>query len=206
MTSNLQPLLATFRVADAALVIPAPVINLGGTFALGFDVRDIHFEPGGNRAFLTQANPPSVMVLDTRPLQNSTTPGQPINKLVDIIDVCQAPSHMGVRRSLAAGAPGAPTLTTTQLYVACFLSNQIMVVDPDRPGVSDTILVGRGPNDLAFNFSDWDASQPLVPAHRRAWVTQFSEHSLGEIDLEPGSPTENRLVARIGKPVPPPTP
>jgi hypothetical protein len=204
MTSNLQATIATFRVAQVGVIVPAVSFSLGGAFAIGTDVRDIVFEPGGNRAFLSENNPPSVLVLDTR-VTEGRNPGQPINQLVDIINVCQEPSQMGVRRALVAGSPGSPPLLRTQIYVVCFLSNQMMVVDPDAPDVLDTVLLGRGPNDIAFNFGDDDVTPPKPPA-RRAFVTQFSEMSVGVIDLDPNSPTRNRLVARIGKPLPPPHP
>jgi hypothetical protein len=205
MTSNLQATIATFRVAQVGVIVPSVSFNIGGAFAVGSDIRDIAFEPGGNRAFLTENNPPSVLVLDTR-VTDGRNPGQPVNQLVDIIDVCQEPSHLGVRRSLVAGSPGSPDRPQTELYVACFLSNQIMVVDPDAAQVEDTILVGRGPNAMVFNFGDADDHVTPAPPARRAFVTHFSEMSIGVIDLEPGSPTRNRLVARIGKPLPPPHP
>src|SRR5262249_35719886 len=127
-------------------------------------------------------------------------------QLTDIVDVCQTPSHMGVRRGNVQGAPGTPDHVQTNLYVVCFLSSQVMVVDPDAPLVQDTILMGRGPDEITFNFGDdGDPDAPPAPPARRAWVTHYSEMTIGEIDLDPGSPTQNRLVARIGKPVPPPS-
>jgi YVTN family beta-propeller protein len=206
MTSNLQPTIATFRVANAEVIVPSISFSFGGAFAIGSDVRDIQFEPGGNRAFLTENNPPSLLVLDTR-TTDMRNPGQPLNQLVDIVNVCQTPSHMGVRRAMVAGAPGTPARLKTDVYVVCFLSNQVMVVDPDAPGVEDTILVGRGPNEVVFNFGDSDdPDAPLTPPARRAFVSQYSEMSIAVIDVDPGSPTRNRMVARIGKPLPPPKP
>ena len=66
--------------------------------------------------------------------------------------------------------------------MACFLSNQIMVVDPDAAQVEDTILVGRGPNAMVFNFGDADDHVTPAPPARRAFVTHFSEMSIGVID------------------------
>jgi hypothetical protein len=200
LTSNLQPTIATFRIADFDVVVPSVTFSVGGAFATGNDVRDVAFEPGGLRAFLTANNPPSVVVLDTAIKQNAAARGQPNNQVVDIIDVCQTPSHMGVRRAIVPGAPGTPGNNgrlRTQIFVVCFLSNQVMIVDPDLPAVSDTIIVGRGPNDIAFNFGD---QQSPGAGPRRAYITQFAESTIGVLDLEPGSPTENRLVARIGLP------
>jgi DNA-binding beta-propeller fold protein YncE len=84
-----------------------------------------------------------------------------------------------------------------------------MVVDPDRAGVDETILVGRGPNDFAFNFSSvnpdgsLDTDLDVQPIHKRAYVTDYTESTISVIDLDPGSMTENRVVARIGLPSPP---
>jgi DNA-binding beta-propeller fold protein YncE len=201
LTSSVNPLLATFRVADADLVVVAPesTFALSNTFAQGTDVRDIIFDNGGQRAFVTENNPPSVLVLDTR--IDATEGSQPHNIVTDIIDVCQTPSHMGVRRLTVAGAPGAPPYVKTKLVVVCFLSNQVMIVDPDRPGVDDTIFSGfSGPNDLTFNFSDPGSAQPIadigLPHH--AYVTNYSESTIAVVDLEPGSPNENRVLAHLG--------
>jgi YVTN family beta-propeller protein len=185
LTSNLQPTIATFRIADVHVVVPSIAFSLGGQFATNNDLRDIIFEEGGNRAFVSVNAPPSLVVLDTRTNPNGTTPGAAVNQVVDVVNICQIPSHMEVRYVQT------PAGRRPRLYVACFLSNQIMVVDPDAPTVVDTILVGRQPNEIAF---DEDPVRPV------AWVSQFGEHSIGMIDLQRGSPTENRLIARIGLP------
>ena len=62
------------------MIVPQPQLQHRRRFAIGTDVRDIEFEPGGNRAFLTENNPPSVLVLDTR-VQPTPRPGQPLNQL-----------------------------------------------------------------------------------------------------------------------------
>ena len=205
MTANNQPNVATFRIADVKVVVPAPTFSVGAPFASGNDVRAIAFDQGGNRAFLTDNNPPSLIVLDTRtlPVSGSVLPGTPTNTVLDVINVCSTPSHLTLRTVEVPGAPGQPSRLATRVYVTCFQSNQIMVVDPDLAVVTDTILVGRGPNDLVF------ADGPSITEanrHPRAYVTNFSEMTIGVIDVERGSKTENRMIARIGVPVPPPLP
>ncbi|HWE30346.1 MAG TPA: hypothetical protein VHB97_20210 [Polyangia bacterium] len=203
VTSTVNPLMATFRIADANVVTVSSqsTFALSNTFAQGTDVRDIVFDTGGQRAFVTENNPPSLLVLDTR--TDATEGSQPHNIVTDVIDVCQAPSHTGVRRFVVAGAPGTPPYVKTKVAVVCFISGQVMIVDPDRPGVDDTIFSGfSGPNDIAFNFSDAGSAQPIADAGlpRHAYVTNYSESTIAVVDLEPNSATENRVLARLGHP------
>ncbi len=201
LSSSVNPLMATFRVADVNVVSSSATFALSNTFAQGTDVRDIKFDTGGQRAFVTENNPPSVLVLDTR--TDATEGSQPHNVVTDVIDVCQEPSHMGVRRFTVAGAPGTPPYVKTKLVVVCFLSGQVMIVDPDRPGVDDTVFSGfTGPNDVAFNFSDVGSAAPIadIGLPRHAYVTNYSESTIAVLDLEPGSPNENRVLAKLGHP------
>jgi hypothetical protein len=142
-----------------------------------------------------------LLVIDTS--TDKTEGAQPHNLVTDVIDICQTPSHSGVRRFTVAGAPGTPSYTKTKVIVACFLSSQLMIVDPDRPGVDDTIFSGfSGPNDLAFNFADPGSVQPIadVGVPRHAYVTNYSESTIAVVDLEPGSVYENRVLAKLGHP------
>lgn len=193
MTSNIQPTIATFRIADVNVVVPAFNFSIAGTFPVGNDVRSIAFEAGGNRAFFTENNPPSVVVLDTRPQPPPASGTVAINQPVDVIDVCQEPSKL-LTRTVQVLNGGGTTQARTRVYVTCFLANQMMVIDPDRATVLATILVGRGPNDMALSDDG------------RGFVANFSEQSIGVLDLDPASPTANRMVARIGIPVPPMNP
>ncbi|MCU1277839.1 MAG: hypothetical protein JWM53_1385 [bacterium] len=207
LTSNVNPLVATFRVGDSNLVIPQATFGVNSSFALGNDVRDIHFDSDGNRAFVTDANPPTLLVVDTR--TDTTNGNVPRNIVTDIVDVCQTPAHSGVRRFAVAGAPGTPAMRKSKVIVVCFLASQLMIVDPDRPGVDDTIFSGlSGPNDIAFNFTDDDAADKItrVGVPRHAYVTNYSESTVAVVDLEPGSPTENRVLARLGYPPDGPNP
>jgi hypothetical protein len=200
MTSDVQAEIATFRIGESNVVIPDVTFPLNGSFAQGASTRALAFDTGGQRLFATDANPPTTLVIDTR--TNTTQGDQPHNTVTDIVDVCQTPSHFGVRRFVVPGAPGTPALLKTKIAVVCFLSSQIMIVDPDRPGVDDTIFSGlSGPNDIAFNFTDDGDPNPvtqIMPRH--AYVTNYSESTLAVVDLEPGSPTENRVLARLGLP------
>jgi hypothetical protein len=202
VTSRLNPAVAMFRVADvSSLILPAPGFTLNnGPYLLGDDVRDLAVQADGNRAFFIENHPPSLFTVDTRPIESSST-GFPTNQVVDIVDVCQGPSHLGLRQWTEAGGPDAPDRVITRLYVVCFQTGQVAVIDPDLAIITDTILVGRGPNDIAFNFGD--GIQPATPLPRRAYVTNFTDSDVSVIDLERGSPTENRVISRIGLTSPP---
>jgi DNA-binding beta-propeller fold protein YncE len=195
MTSNLQPLITTFRIADVNVVVPSVTFSIASQFNAGADGRSLVFQPDGNRLFMTENSPPSVLIFDTSTPTGPAMPGAPMAALRDVVNVCSLPSHLDMFTVNWQGGEGAPTRPLQRLYVMCFVANQIMVVDPDRPGVDDTILVGRGPNDLVFK-----SGNGVTP---RAYVTLFSEHTVGVLDLQPGSPTEHRMTARIGLPVPP---
>ncbi|HEY2748958.1 MAG TPA: hypothetical protein VGL86_30265, partial [Polyangia bacterium] len=194
LTSNTNPLVATFRVADADVVTVAQNTQfvLSATFAQGTDVRDFVFDNGGQRAFLTENNPPSLVILDTR--LDPTMGNQPRNVVTDVVDICQTPSHTGVRQLDGQ----------TKVIVVCFLSGQLMIVDPDRPGVDATIFSGfAGPNDITFNFTDpgvTPATTQILP-DKHAYVTNYSESTIAIVDLQPGSPTQNRVLAKLGHPL-----
>lgn len=206
LTSNLNPEISTFRLANADIIVGQSTFALSASYAQGGDVRDIAFDVGGNRAFVTDNNPPSLFVLDTS--SDPTIGNQPRNTVTDIVDVCQTPSHLRPTKLAVAGAPGAPAYVKTKVVVVCFLSSQVMIVDPDRPGVDDTIFSGLGgPNDVAFNFYGVGEAPPSTvttvvtpPLPRHGYVTNFTESTIAVVDLQPGSKTENRVVARLGFP------
>jgi hypothetical protein len=137
MTSNIEATVSVFRVADVGVVITQPQVEftLSAWFAAGTDIRAISFSSDGNRAFVSENNPPSIVVIDAHPQPGGgagpTALGNPANQVVDIIDVCQEPSNMRMRNVTIAGAPGAPSRIESQAWVVCFLSNQVMAVNVD---------------------------------------------------------------------------
>jgi hypothetical protein len=214
VTSRLNALVSMFRIADVNLILPGPQFGIGsGPFAIGEDQRDIVFDPcpdtqPGCRAFAVQNHPPSVYTLDTRlnPPNGPATgapAGLPINAIVDIVDVCQGPARLALKRSHRLGPEG--DVPVARLYVNCFASGQVLVIDPDAAMIVDGILVGRGANEMAFNFG-WDEvlrRDLPEPAHRRGYVTNFLDMTISVIDLDPGSSTEDHVIGRIGITDPP---
>jgi DNA-binding beta-propeller fold protein YncE len=75
-----------------------------------------------------------------------------------------------------------------RLFVDCYEGGQVNVVDPNLMALEATIDVGAGPADLQFTAGD-----PTT-----AYVAAYANNNIAVLDLRPGSPTEYRVVQRIG--------
>jgi hypothetical protein len=147
----------------------------------GTDVRGIWFS--GNRAFVlhrndsdTLANPAAVVVLDRQSLSDGTPSDSPIA----ILQVCNGPTAMQMK-DVGRG---------DRLFVTCYDEGLIYVIDPDALVVTGTIDVGAAPTSLVFS-----TREPGI-----AYVASFANNYVSRIDLRRGSPTENRVLLRIGLP------
>lgn len=77
-----------------------------------------------------------------------------------------------------------------KLFVPCFESGQVYVVDPETTKLDSIIDIGRGPSSIAFSPTD----------PRIAFVAGFADNNVSVIDLDPKSANEYRVVQRIGFP------
>jgi hypothetical protein len=204
VTSRLNATISMFQVSPENRILQAGNFAISaGPYLTGADVRDLAIQADGARGFFIDNQPPSLFTVDTRTIASSGSDNAfPANQVVDIVNVCQGPSNLATRTFVEPGATGAPPRTVTRVYVICFTTGQIAVVDPDLGLVVDNILVGSGPNDLGFNFGG--PGQP-VPPHLRGYVADYTDSSIAVIDLDRGSPTENRVIFRIGRSQPPVT-
>ena len=235
VTSQLTAQLSSFRLASTAgpTVVPGLLLSLGGQFSTASqDVRDIVFEPGGERAFFTVYSPPAVAIMDTR-LRNGTA-GVPINQVTSITNVCPGPSRIVMSRVPRQNM--GQTVLATRLYVSCYLSGQVAEIDGDTGELISTIQTGRGPLSMALNFggaqngidpcadpyvSDGEAKRlgvicptgantlrphPLGPSQPatgpRAYISNYLDNAIAVLDLDPRSPSYRRMIARIGLPSP----
>jgi len=114
-------------------------------------------------------------VLDRSRLPDGTVSNAPVG----FVEVCSGPTSM----QLHDAGRG------ERIYVTCYDAGEIDVVDPVTLSVV-AIDAGAGPTSLVFS--------PLDPA--AAYVASFANSHLSIIDLAPGSPTEYRVVLRIGLP------
>lgn len=147
MTSRLSGQISTFRVQSAGpALVPGLLFTIAPFFAgTGQDARDLVFEPGGGRAFLNVQTPPALLTLDTRP---DPLTGVPVNQVLSTVDTCPGPARLALARTPRSGAGGRRTV----LYIPCYQTGQVMVVDPDGGQLLTAIQVGRGPQTLVLNF------------------------------------------------------
>jgi hypothetical protein len=132
------------------------------------------------RAYVLHRNdamtdPAALVVLDRTPDET----GRPTNLPISVIEVCTGPSNLEMHD---AGRGN-------MLYVTCFEGGQIYVIDPSLLTLAAAIDAGRGPTNLVF-----------APDGKTAYVGAYADNSVAVIDLAPGSPTEFRVVQRIGFP------
>jgi DNA-binding beta-propeller fold protein YncE len=146
----------------------------------GSDARAIVFAPDGGRAFITERQPPSVVVLNTGA---PGIGGSDRVATVAPIEVCDEPSTLMVRQL---------DTNTLYLYVICFADRSIFVIDPDLGAVVDSIQLPDGPNSLAMD--------PTTAAQPYGYVAGFRENTVGVIDLNPANPTFDQVIGLIGTP------
>lgn len=148
---------------------------VGGTSGGSSDSRGLAFSNNGDRMYVLNRRPPTVQVYDT----SLDETGVPKNRGLAATDVCRN----------ASGLTVANVGDGDRAYVSCFADGTINVIDP-RGGAMLTrvITVGRGPYALAIS-----------PVHRKLYVSNFLEDTIGVIDLAPGSASADRVVLRIGE-------
>jgi YVTN family beta-propeller protein len=154
---------------------------VGGQAGASSDTRGMRFSSGGDRLYIVNRNPPSLMIYDT----SVSDTGFPANKAIGATPLCRDASTV---TAFDAG-------DGDRAFVSCFDDGQVYVIDPSGTGsVAAIINVGRGPYAIA-----------AAPSRNEIYVTNFLEDTIAVIDVAPTSPTRNRVVLRIGIPKPPPT-
>lgn len=189
--SRLRPVVTSFivvglgSVAGGSCAAPAEgntardlvIVPSGSSFATGLpgtEIRGVELMPADprsgqvRRAFLLQRTPPAVVAVD---LDVGNVPST-------VIEVCDDPANLAMH----VGLDG------PMLYVTCFKSNQVYVIEPAVPRLRAVISVGRGPAATVFD--------PADPT--RGYVIGFGGNNVSVIDVDPSSPRQFRVIQRIG--------
>jgi DNA-binding beta-propeller fold protein YncE len=166
-------------------LVPGDSFFPSAFFPSGMDIRGLVMSADNRRAYVlhrngipsyARDNPPALIEVD----RSLDAQGRPVNRTVEVVEICSGATEL--HQHDAGRGP--------RLYVPCFESGQVYVVDPRLMEVSAVINTGRGPTTLAFSPSD-----PAV-----AYLVGFSDNNISVLDLRPGSPNENKVVQRIGFP------
>lgn len=168
-------MLYVHRPASSAypIIVPSEFFFLDQVFPSD-DGRGIAFSADGTRVHIVNRDPPSLSILDT----SLDAQGFPANDLTGVVEICTDASNVTI------ADPGAGE----RAYVTCFPSGQVWVVNPFSMIVESIIEVGRGPHAVALSVD-----------RQQLYVANFLEDTVAVVDVEPGSPTENLVVMRIGR-------
>lgn len=140
------------------------------------DTRGMAFSSDGTRLYVLNRRPPALHVIDA----SAGPTGTPKHVAIGAHDVCRTASVVAV------GDAG----HGDRVYVTCFQEGELYMLDPlGGVTVEDIVTVGRGPYAVA-----------LSSARKKLFVTNFLEDTIAVLDVDPASPTYNRVVLRIGKP------
>jgi YVTN family beta-propeller protein len=163
-----------YLVRSNFFFLDAAGANNGGSS----DTRGLAFADGGKRMLVANRRPPTLQIYDSE----DDAAGFPKNTAVAVYDICRETS------GLAVGNVGDPEGELA--LVSCFGDGTVYVIDATGRRATDAIVtVGRGPFDVVIS-----------PVHKKAYVTNFLEDTVGVIDLAPGSPTRFHEILRIGEP------
>ncbi|HEU4734585.1 MAG TPA: hypothetical protein VFT22_42130 [Kofleriaceae bacterium] len=150
--------------------------NAAGAAAGTLDTRGMEFSADGNRLFVVNRRPPSLQIYDT----SIGVDGFPLNRPVGASDICPEASTLAV----VDNGDG------ERAYVTCFQDGQVYVIDPrGESRLEDVLTVGRGPFGIVAS-----------PRLRQLFITNYLEDTIAVVDVKSGSPTQNRVVLRIGIP------
>lgn len=139
--------------------------------------------------YVANRSPNSLIVGQTRQV-DADNPMQALPTFHDTIPLTQGPSR--VIRGYVVNQEGE---RVRRIFVLCFDSAVIYVIDPVRRRVESEIFTGRGPHSLVF---DPHPNYPL------AYVGHFTDSYLGVLHLDQRFPhTFGAMVATIGTPTPP---
>ena len=142
-------------------------IDRASPFA-GFDSRGIAFSRDGNRAYVANRGPSSLLVLDVGPTDVERGTGS-LNRMVDQIPMPSQPSDVAV----------AVVGDRELVYIASYSERRLLVVDPQVRAVVDRIDLPGSP--YALLVDDWNK--------HRIYVTLFEQGEVAIVDIDAGSPS-----------------
>jgi YVTN family beta-propeller protein len=157
---------------DSTLVVPSPQNAFAG--------RGLLLSPDGSRLYATSQVPTALLVFDISASDDDLVSGAR-NRIIDIIDLPAEPNDITwIERSNQ----------TPLLYITCLSDDSIVIVDPAARAVIKRVPAGDGPFTIALSVD------PATGLPTRAYVSNFSEHTISAFDLtDPLNPQEVAIIA-----------
>jgi DNA-binding beta-propeller fold protein YncE len=150
-----------------------------------------------SRAFALQRVLPALVGFDIARSNDGALTSIP----TDVIETCSSPTflYQYPPPQLPEPPPSAPAVplspydatpdNPTRLFINCFDTGEVYVVDPSIPSLITTLMVGRGPAGMFFD-----------KYNQVAYVLNFTQNNVVVMDLAPGSPTQYHVIQRLGFP------
>lgn len=142
----------------------------------GLDSRGIAFNHEGTMAYVANRGPDALLFIDVGPTDVSSGTGTR-NEIVDTLTLPDSPAE--VEYITVDGRDF--------IYVSSYEEKQIVVIDPVTRLIVDTIDIPGNPYTMVVD----------QVRHQRLYVTLFDKHAVAAIDLDPASPSFNRVSAVV---------
>jgi YVTN family beta-propeller protein len=169
---------ATKEKTATAKIFKTAVLNVPNANPTTDYSRFITFSRDGTYGFVTERSPHSVVVLDLSLKED----GSPKNTIVAEIMVGREPAQPLLVWN--------ETMNRDLLYVPCFRSDNIYVIDTKLMEVMEIIPVGVGPfNSVLIDRPDIQMKQ--------AFFSLFEDHAIAVLELNESSPYYNEVIALI---------
>ena len=157
---NAEPTITYDVVAHAHIPLPSAG---GGEYG-----RGMALSTDGSKLYLAYRNPNSLVVVDIAP----GATGEPANKLLAVIGLGGSPAQITV-------APTGPD-GRDLVYVSCFGSDDIWIVDPQLRSVRGVVRLPHSPYALTVIRDN--------AGHFALYAALFSQHTIARVPLVAGLP------------------
>jgi DNA-binding beta-propeller fold protein YncE len=150
------------------------------------------------RIYMANRAPASVLVGRVHTVVNRSGPDTVSGAFEEVEFHDNLPLDFGPSRIEVGSVVGLDGALHERVFIVCFDSRSIFVLDPAFDRIESVIRTGRGPHDIAFD-TGVDGG-----IHSYLLVGQFTDSYIGMVDLDMRRPfTYGQMFATIGQPVPP---
>jgi DNA-binding beta-propeller fold protein YncE len=174
------------------------------TMTLSEEYRECLIECAENtplRLYMANRTPPSILVGRIRTLANRAEPnGNPTGAFEELFFHDNLPLDFGPSRVEVGQVVASDGTLQERVFIVCFDSRSIFVLDPSLDRIESVVRTGRGPHDIAIDSGVDDAGK----AYSYLLVGHFTDSYLGVVDLDMRrSLTYGQMIATVGEPTPP---